>query len=215
MDLFSDCLSRLKHELRVSKDGEVAAALALSKTAFSERKKRGSFPEKELIALAKERPDLGIDVHYVLTGERDGQPETQDAFIDRMRAINLLGQVVDALPLPEAEREGIKLCLTGDPAQDAKAISEAAHYGPPPEPTVVTTGDRATVIRIAEPPLRPATPAPNWLDVLALVIDELNASGRRLSGAKVISLVDLLLQLQQNGARLEPSVLRSQLRLIA
>ncbi|TXI17654.1 MAG: hypothetical protein E6Q67_12805 [Roseateles sp.] len=68
MDFFSDALARLKHELRVSKDQEVAALLGLGKTAFSERKKRGSFPHKELLALAEERPELGIDVNYVLTG---------------------------------------------------------------------------------------------------------------------------------------------------
>lgn len=206
--------ARLKEErnrLKLTQPEFAAAAGAAKRTLIEWEKGETSPSAVQLSALR----DIGVDVFYVLTGERDRQPETQDAFIDRMRAINLLGQVVDALPLPEAEREGIKLCLTGDPTQDAKAISEAAHYGPPPEPTVVTTGDRATVIRIAEPPLRPATPPPSWLDVLALVIDELNASGRRLSGAKVISLVDLLLQLQQNGARLEPSVLRSQLRLIA
>lgn len=69
MDFFSESLGRLKHFLRVSKDGEVADALGLKKTAFSERKKRGSFPEKELRALAQQRPDLGIDVDYVLTGK--------------------------------------------------------------------------------------------------------------------------------------------------
>ncbi len=68
MDLFSDLLSRLKHELRTSKDQEIAAALGMSKTAFSERKKRNSFPEKELLALAAARPELGIDTQYVLTG---------------------------------------------------------------------------------------------------------------------------------------------------
>lgn len=68
MDFFSDALARLKHELRVSKDQEVAALLGLGKTAFSERKKRGSFPHKELLVLAEERPELGIDVNYVLTG---------------------------------------------------------------------------------------------------------------------------------------------------
>ena len=70
MDFFSDSLLRLKHYLRVSKDQEVANALGLSKTAFSERKKRSSFPEKELRALAQQRPELGIDVEYVLTGGR-------------------------------------------------------------------------------------------------------------------------------------------------
>jgi len=70
MNFFSDTVARLKHELRVSKDGEVAVALGLSKTAFAERKRRGAFPEKELHALAMQRPDLGLDVHYILTGER-------------------------------------------------------------------------------------------------------------------------------------------------
>ncbi|ADU99808.1 helix-turn-helix domain-containing protein [Alicycliphilus denitrificans] len=74
MNFFSDSLARLKHYLRVSKDQEVAAALGLSKTAFSERKKRNSFPEKELRALAEQRPELGIDVGYVLTGQ-----STEDA----------------------------------------------------------------------------------------------------------------------------------------
>ncbi|MGB4227734.1 MAG: helix-turn-helix transcriptional regulator [Candidatus Dechloromonas phosphoritropha] len=68
MDFFSDSLDRLKFALRVSKDGEVAAALGLSKTAFAERKRRQSFPDKELRSLADTRPDLKLDVDYVLTG---------------------------------------------------------------------------------------------------------------------------------------------------
>jgi hypothetical protein len=68
MNFFPDQLARLKHALRVSKDGEVAAALGLGKTAFSERKRRGSFPEDELRELARKQPDLRIDVNYVLTG---------------------------------------------------------------------------------------------------------------------------------------------------
>jgi len=68
MNSFSDCLDRLKYTLRVSKDQEVAEALGLSKAAFSERKKRGAFPEKNVRVLAQQRPDLEIDVEYVLTG---------------------------------------------------------------------------------------------------------------------------------------------------
>lgn len=67
-DDFLQALNRLKHELRLSKDYEVAAALGLSKTAFAERKKRGAFPHKELIAFAASRPEL--DMNYVLTGVR-------------------------------------------------------------------------------------------------------------------------------------------------
>lgn len=66
---YSDSVLRLKYCLRVSKDQEVAAALGLSKTALSQRKRLNSFPEKDLRALAQQRPELGIDVGYVLTGK--------------------------------------------------------------------------------------------------------------------------------------------------
>ncbi|HEY0954010.1 MAG TPA: helix-turn-helix domain-containing protein [Roseateles sp.] len=78
MDFFSEALARLKHELRVSKDQEVAALLGLGKTAFSERKKRGSFPHKEVLALVDARPELGIDVNYVLTGSARTSPQGGD-----------------------------------------------------------------------------------------------------------------------------------------
>jgi len=78
MDLFSDSLDRLKHYLRVSKDQEVASALGLSKTAFSERKKRGSFPIKEVFALAARCPELGIDPDWVVTGSSH-KMETADS----------------------------------------------------------------------------------------------------------------------------------------
>ncbi|RMX07438.1 hypothetical protein EBQ24_08880 [Allofranklinella schreckenbergeri] len=68
---FSDeKFSRLKKTLGVREDQEAAAALGMHKAAFSARKKRGSFPEKELRALAQQRPELGLDVEYVLTGGR-------------------------------------------------------------------------------------------------------------------------------------------------
>lgn len=70
MDFFSEAMLRLKHELRVSKDSEVAELLGLGKTALSERKKRGSFPQKEVLFLAEARPELGLDAAYVLTGMR-------------------------------------------------------------------------------------------------------------------------------------------------
>lgn len=61
-------LERLRAVLAVREDQDVAAALGMTKAALSARKKRGSFPEKELYALAAKRPELGIDVDYVLTG---------------------------------------------------------------------------------------------------------------------------------------------------
>ena len=66
MGNFSEVLDRLKHELRVSKDQEVADFLGMSKTAFAERKRREVFPEEKLLAVAPEHP--GVDVGYVLRG---------------------------------------------------------------------------------------------------------------------------------------------------
>lgn len=90
MDFFPEVLTRLKHALRVSKDQEVAQALELSKTAFSERKKRGAFPEKELRALAAKRPELGLDMNYILTGIEG----SAQALLDAKQA--RIARVVDA-----------------------------------------------------------------------------------------------------------------------
>lgn len=68
MNNFLDALERLKHYLRVSSDIDVADALGMSKTAFAERKRRNAFPEDKLFALIAKRPELKIDVAYVLTG---------------------------------------------------------------------------------------------------------------------------------------------------
>ena len=73
MNFFEEATLRLKQQLRATQDKEIAAALGLSAQSWAGRKKRNSFPEKELRALAQQRPELGIDVDYVLTGAgRDG-----------------------------------------------------------------------------------------------------------------------------------------------
>lgn len=69
MKQFDQQLMRLKSMLGVTGDQDVAALLDMSKAAFSDRKKRDSFPEEKLRALAQRRPDLPIDVEYVLKGE--------------------------------------------------------------------------------------------------------------------------------------------------
>ena len=69
MKQFDQQLMRLKSLLGVTGDQDVAALLDMSKAAFSDRKKRDSFPEEKLRALAQRRPDLPIDVEYVLKGE--------------------------------------------------------------------------------------------------------------------------------------------------
>ncbi|MGK2899978.1 MAG: helix-turn-helix domain-containing protein [Burkholderiaceae bacterium] len=67
---FEEKLLRLKQQIGLVEDQDVATLLGLGKAAFSARKVRDSFPEDKLFSLKAQRPDLEIDVAYVLTGER-------------------------------------------------------------------------------------------------------------------------------------------------
>jgi hypothetical protein len=68
---FDAQLLRLKECLGVVEDQEVATLLGMSKFAFSDRKKRGSFPTDKLLALKASRPELNLDTTYILTGVAD------------------------------------------------------------------------------------------------------------------------------------------------
>jgi hypothetical protein len=68
MNEFEMQLLRLKEATRTMEDQGVAALLGLSKAAFSDRKKRGSFPTKEVFALASQKPELGLDADWIVTG---------------------------------------------------------------------------------------------------------------------------------------------------
>lgn len=70
MNFFEEATLRLKQQLRVTEDKEVAEALGMSAGAWTKRKRRESFPEDKLFALAARRPDLNLDVAYILTGKK-------------------------------------------------------------------------------------------------------------------------------------------------
>lgn len=80
MKKFDEQLLRLKAELKETEDQAIAAHLGLTKAAFSDRKRRDAFPEDKLRALAQLRPDLNIDVDYVLTGVSPDPGKTMAAF---------------------------------------------------------------------------------------------------------------------------------------
>lgn len=71
MGNFDDIVRRLKGQLALDADKEVAAALGMTAKAFASRKLRGVFPEDKLYALAARRPDLVIPVEYILSGETE------------------------------------------------------------------------------------------------------------------------------------------------
>lgn len=68
MKNFEISLLRLKEQLGVPSDKEVAEQLGMSDKALNARKRRDSFPIKEVFALAAQRPELGIDPDYIVTG---------------------------------------------------------------------------------------------------------------------------------------------------
>lgn len=68
MSEFEKGLLRLKQQLGVSADKEAAELLGLSDKALNARKRRESFPTKEVFALAQQRPELGLDPDWIVTG---------------------------------------------------------------------------------------------------------------------------------------------------
>lgn len=78
----------------------------MTKAALSARKARGSFPEKELRALAQRRPDLGIDVNYVLTGKTPADIQAaaagQPARLCELRGARSVEEVAALVDVPTA-----------------------------------------------------------------------------------------------------------------
>jgi len=79
MNFFDEAALRLKQQLKVTEDKQVAETLEMTGNAWTKRKLRGAFPEKELYTLAAKRPELGLDVDYVLTGISSGARGLPDA----------------------------------------------------------------------------------------------------------------------------------------
>lgn len=70
---FADFLYRIKQELDLKQDKDVADFLNLEIKAFSARKTRNSVPVDKLKAAALANPELKIDVEYILTGKRPNE----------------------------------------------------------------------------------------------------------------------------------------------
>ncbi len=96
MNYFEEATLRLKQQLKVTEDKQAAAALELSEAAWKMRKKRGNFPEKELWALSAQRPDLKLDVGYVLNGavgSHAAQVKSLVEILDRILTVENLNTV--------------------------------------------------------------------------------------------------------------------------
>lgn len=103
MNFFDEAALRLKQQLRLNQDKDVAAALGMSPRAWTGRKTNKSFPETELRALAQQRPELRIDVHYVLTGITTEAQARLDAKQGRIERAVDAGMDMEALRAMERQ----------------------------------------------------------------------------------------------------------------
>ncbi|RUS65827.1 hypothetical protein CUZ56_02672 [Saezia sanguinis] len=65
---FDQILLRLKAQLDVASNKKVAELLGMSYGAFNARSQRKSFPEEKLRILSEKRPELNLDIEYILNG---------------------------------------------------------------------------------------------------------------------------------------------------
>lgn len=103
---FEQALLRLKEQLQLQADKEVASVIGLSPTAFNDRKKRDAFPEDKLLALSVKRPDLKLDVTYILTGERVSDWES-DALAQAAKTISKIERDPNG-PLHQSHNQAVK-----------------------------------------------------------------------------------------------------------
>lgn len=68
MNIFEEAALRLKQQLKVTEDKQAASALGLTDSAWKMRKQRENFPTKEVFALAAQRPELGLDPDWIVSG---------------------------------------------------------------------------------------------------------------------------------------------------
>lgn len=149
-------LLRLKERLGVDSDRAIAEMLGIGEKALNARKSRGVSIEKELRALAQQRPELGLDVGYILTGEGlTGLRKAEAGLIAQLAATGRMPGASLAMASLEEEERRIsarkdrlrtierQLCSTLDDAEFAGAEQMLLDY------VLCTPADRAAINRAA------------------------------------------------------------------
>lgn len=112
---FDARLFRLKEELGVTEDQQVAHALGMTKAAFSYRKKAGNFPLEYVAKLVATSPH--VDVHYVETGER-----TTDLWLRRAGGVAKAARFAREMRATEPGRHYTPDASTAAEALHARAL---------------------------------------------------------------------------------------------
>lgn len=113
MNNFEKPLLRLKEQLGLQTDKEVAEVLGLSVKAFTARKMRDAFPVDKLLALKASKPELMFDADYVLTGrspERDAK-QAQENMMQYLNVGLLAERYFNAAGISEKENIEYRLAV--------------------------------------------------------------------------------------------------------
>lgn len=73
MENFTNIVNRLKTELSITMDKDVAEILGMSKKCVCRKKAQRVFSRNALRLLELERPDLKLDINYILSGTREAK----------------------------------------------------------------------------------------------------------------------------------------------
>lgn len=127
MDFFNEATLRLKQQLKTTQDKVVAEFLGFKPSAWVRRKNRDAFPEKELYALAATRPDLEIDVKYVLTGKHTREKNEPSGAYAVSPAEHKQQSISNTLELNEALTARLNVIIEASGGIDAVAKKLDSH----------------------------------------------------------------------------------------
>lgn len=205
--------TRLKEErerLKLTQPQFGEAAGAAKRTVIEWEKGATSPSTVQLAALG----EIGVDTHYVLTGERVGTAhETREEFSERIQAIKTASKFVNALPLQEKDREGLKLTLTGDIEKDAQLVGQFVARSRQGNDTANVASSMPTYSqgRVIPMPLNEHASLTQH-EVMTLVLDALHVAQRTLPAIRVYAIVDAIMAWQRAGMTVTESTIVEQLR---
>lgn len=154
--------------------------------------------------------NAGVDVYYVLTGERWGN--RQEVLADFISHLPLDGQFVQ--PLLDARSSDFEVM--------ARRVKDAVLAGAASEAEEKNRRTQLPGTYAAEPAKGNVTQFPvesvtglSWRELLVMAVDALHDAQLSLPGPKLAELVDLLMALQRSGAKLDRDTVTAQVRLVA
>lgn len=130
-----------------------------------------------------------------------------------MQGIKVASAFVDAMPLPERDRDGLKLTLTGDIEKDAEVVGQFVARSRQGNDTANAASSAPTYAQgqVIPMPLNEHASLTQQ-EVMTLVLDALHIARRTLPAIRVYAIVDAIMAWQRAGMTVTESTVVDQLR---